>query len=83
MQLTQTNLEKHGWLFSASLRLMVRAGARVLLAASTHFEGHGGHADDGGQGGHQDGPQAHPAGRNHGILHRDALIFQTVGKLHD
>ena len=24
MQLTQTNLEKHGWLFSASLRLMVR-----------------------------------------------------------
>src|ERR1700730_7829998 len=55
---------------------------RILFPAVSHSEGHGDHADDHGQSGHQDGPKAREAGLQRGVDGITSLIHFFRRKAH-
>jgi hypothetical protein len=55
----------------------------VLFAAGLGTNGHGDHAEKGGERGHQDGAEAHPRSKGNRFLNRFTVVVQMAGELDD
>src|SRR5690242_2587094 len=55
----------------------------VLFASRFGPDGHGDHAQDGGEGGHKNGAESHARGERNRFFHRLAVVMQMAGEFND